>query len=76
MKDLLLKILSGGQTGVDLGALKAAKKAGITTGGCLPKGCKTEDGIDLSLKIRYRARCARAPRRRPRRLHGRHRREG
>ena len=53
MKDLLLKIVSGGQTGVDLGALKAAKKAGITTGGCLPKGCKTEDRIDLSLKIRY-----------------------
>ena len=53
MKNLTLKIVSGGQTGVDLGALNAAKKAGIATGGCLPKGCKTEDGIDLSLKIRY-----------------------
>jgi hypothetical protein len=26
MKNLTLKIVSGGQTGVDLGALKAAKK--------------------------------------------------
>lgn len=53
MKDFTLKIVSGGQTGVDLGALKAAKNAGIPTGGCLPKGCKTEDGTDPSLKIKF-----------------------
>jgi hypothetical protein len=53
MKEFVLKIVSGGQTGVDMGALKAAKNKGIPTGGCLPKGCKTENGIDYTLKIKF-----------------------
>ena len=52
MKEFLIKIVSGGQTGVDLGALKAAKISGVNTGGCLPKGCKIESGSDPSLKIK------------------------
>ena len=33
-----LKIISGGQTGADRGALEGARKAGIPTGGTAPKG--------------------------------------
>lgn len=39
-----LKIISGGQTGVDQAALRAAKKLGIPTGGWAPMGWLTEDG--------------------------------
>lgn len=38
------KIISGGQTGADLGGLVAAKKLGIATGGSAPRGYKTEAG--------------------------------
>ena len=38
------KIISGGQTGVDQAALRAAKACGIPTGGWAPKGFRTEDG--------------------------------
>lgn len=38
------KIISGGQTGADLGALVGARRVGITTGGCAPRGYKTEKG--------------------------------
>lgn len=41
---LPLKVISGGQTGADQGALFAAREAGIATGGWAPKGWKTEDG--------------------------------
>lgn len=37
-------ILSGGQSGSDLGALVGAARAGITTGGVAPKGYRTEKG--------------------------------
>jgi len=40
----LAKVISGGQTGVDQAALRAAKACGIPTGGCAPKGWLTEDG--------------------------------
>src|SRR5262249_29141313 len=40
----LEKIISGGQTGVDQGALCAARKAGFPTGGWAPKGWLTERG--------------------------------
>ncbi len=43
----MLKIISGGQTGADQGALEAAKQLGFPTGGCLPKGCLTLDGPRL-----------------------------
>jgi hypothetical protein len=39
-----IKIISGGQTGVDQAALRAAKRLGIPTGGTMPRGWLTEDG--------------------------------
>lgn len=39
-----LIVLSGGQTGSDAGALRAAAAAGVRTGGHAPKGFLTEDG--------------------------------
>jgi hypothetical protein len=41
---MLTKIISGGQTGVDQAALRAAKAAGLATGGWAPRGWQTEDG--------------------------------
>src|SRR5262249_19387201 len=43
-RSMLEKVISGGQTGADQGALRSAKKAGIATGGWMPKGFLTEDG--------------------------------
>ena len=40
-----MKIISGGQTGVDRGALDAALELGIECGGTCPAGRKAEDGI-------------------------------
>jgi hypothetical protein len=42
--DMILEIISGGQTGADRAALDAAIALGIPHGGWLPKGRKTEDG--------------------------------
>jgi Circularly permutated YpsA SLOG family len=42
--NLLKKIVSGGQTGADVGGLLAARELGIETGGIAPKGWMTEDG--------------------------------
>lgn len=39
------KIISGGQTGVDRGALDAAIKQGIETGGWCPPGRMADDGV-------------------------------
>jgi len=39
-----LKIMSGGQTGVDRGALEAALELGIECGGWCPAGRLAEDG--------------------------------
>ena len=41
----IAKIVSGGQTGVDRGALAAALKLGCPYGGMIPNGRKAEDGI-------------------------------
>jgi hypothetical protein len=38
------KIISGGQTGADTGALVAARELGIASGGTAPRGWLTEDG--------------------------------
>lgn len=46
---MLEKIISGGQTGVDQAALYAAESLGITTGGWMPKGFKTDAGNDAVL---------------------------
>ena len=42
---LISKIVSGGQTGVDRGALEAALELGFPYGGLIPKGRIAEDGI-------------------------------
>lgn len=39
-----MKIISGGQTGADRGALIAAKELGLQTGGWMPKGFRAQDG--------------------------------
>jgi len=38
------KIISGAQTGGDIGGLRAAQQLGIETGGTMPKGWRTADG--------------------------------
>lgn len=45
-----LKVISGGQTGIDQLALKVATEMGIPTGGFCPKNYKTEYGTDIKLK--------------------------
>ena len=40
-----MKILSGGQTGVDRAALDTAREAGIPSGGWCPLGRLAEDGV-------------------------------
>lgn len=40
-----LKIVSGGQTGVDRAALDVALELGLPCGGWCPKGRKAEDGV-------------------------------
>ncbi len=46
---MLEKILSGGQTGADQAAWRAAKAAGIATGGWMPMGFRTEGPLDADL---------------------------
>ncbi len=41
---MVKKIISGAQSGADLGGLEAATYLGIPTGGKMPLGFKTEDG--------------------------------
>ena len=43
--DVIGKILSGGQTGVDRAALDVAIELGIPRGGWCPKGRRAEDGV-------------------------------
>jgi hypothetical protein len=45
-----LKIISGGQTGVDQFALEIATSMGLSTGGWAPKGWITELGVNEELK--------------------------
>ena len=48
-----MKIVSGGQTGVDRAALHAAREVGLAIGGWCPKGRLAEDGVippDLPLQ--------------------------
>jgi len=49
----MLKVISGGQTGVDQAALAAAKAAEIQTGGWMPYGWMTLDGIREDFKDLY-----------------------
>ena len=41
---MLIKIISGGQTGADMGGLRAGRALNIPTGGSAPHGWKTELG--------------------------------
>ncbi len=52
MKKEEMKIVSGGQTGVDQGALDAAMNLGLDWGGWAPKGWLAENG---TIAERYRA---------------------
>jgi len=53
MKTMTVKLVSGGQTGVDQGALQAARALGIDWGGWAPRGWRTEAG---PLSVVYRER--------------------
>lgn len=50
---MLELICSGGQTGSDVGGLRAAKRFGIPTGGMAPRNFWTETGPNLELKTIY-----------------------
>jgi hypothetical protein len=52
----LWKIISGGQQGVDIAALKAAKKFGLVTGGSMPTGYLTLSGRKPGYGWQYRLR--------------------
>jgi hypothetical protein len=41
---MLGRVVSGGQTGPDQGAWRAAKACGIPAGGFMPRGSMTEEG--------------------------------
>lgn len=47
---MLKRVISGGQTGADKAGLRAARVAGIPTGGTVPRGWRTERGTDLELR--------------------------
>lgn len=49
-------VISGGQTGADQAGWRAAKAAGIPTGGWMPKGYRTEDGPRPEFAALYGAR--------------------
>lgn len=46
---MLTKVISGGQTGVDQAALRAAKECGLQTGGYAPLGFRTLEGPNPAL---------------------------
>lgn len=49
----LKKVISGGQTGVDQMGLACALVAGLETGGMAPKGYRTDEGPNPSLRDLY-----------------------
>jgi Circularly permutated YpsA SLOG family len=53
---MLEKIISGGQTGADQAAWRAARACSIATGGSMPKGFLTEDGTRPEFATLYDAR--------------------
>lgn len=50
---MVLRIISGGQTGVDTAALRAAKEFGLETGGTIPKGSFNESGPIYKMAQEY-----------------------
>jgi len=53
MRCPLVKVISGGQTGADHGALAAAKQLGLKTGGWMPRGFLNESGSDPVMASTY-----------------------
>lgn len=53
MATSIVKIVSGGQTGADMGGLLAAKFLKIPTGGWAPRGFRTERGSHVALGTAY-----------------------
>lgn len=49
----IAKVISGGQSGADMGGLLASKEIGIPTGGVAPKGWLTEYGPAPSLAAEF-----------------------
>lgn len=49
----MLKVISGGQTGVDQAGVEAAKSVGIATGGTMPFGWMTLDGCCPEFRDKY-----------------------
>jgi hypothetical protein len=47
---MITRVISGGQTGADVGGLLGARDAGVPTGGSAPDGFLTEDGNNPGLK--------------------------
>lgn len=50
---ILKKIISGGQTGADQGALEATKQLNLETGGWMPRGFRTEAGSRIEFAKLY-----------------------
>lgn len=50
---MIRKVISGGQTGADQGALHGARLAGVATGGLAARGWATEDGSQEELLRSY-----------------------
>lgn len=48
-----MKIISGGQTGADRAGLASARKAGLQTGGWMPKGFLAHDGYHPNFAVLY-----------------------
>ncbi|HLH10788.1 MAG TPA: putative molybdenum carrier protein [Methylovirgula sp.] len=57
----LARLISGGQTGADQGALAAARELGLPTGGFMPQGFATEDGPRPDFALLYGMREHREP---------------
>ena len=47
------RVIAGGQAGADQAGLAVAKRLGVPTGGCMPKGWLTEDGPRPDLAATY-----------------------
>ena len=51
----LKRIITGGQSGADQAAWRAARAAGLKTGGAMPRGFQTEDGPRPELAAQFGA---------------------